>query len=132
MNRDLELLIAFLAPIQALLLDDSVTEIMGKTRTEAGGTGRAGRMHPRRGGDLRCEKPQYQSGGDCQSTRQETRQQPPTDECAVAGRQPPRGCPASGREAVPLTHHSEVRYSPVHRLAILSGGARCQLQLLNF
>jgi pilus assembly protein CpaF len=29
MNRDLELLIAFLKPIEALLLDDSVTEIMG-------------------------------------------------------------------------------------------------------
>lgn len=29
MNRDLELLLAFLKPIEALLLDDSVTEIMG-------------------------------------------------------------------------------------------------------
>lgn len=47
MNRDLELLIAFLAPIKALLLDDSVTEIMG-TRTGAGGTaGQAGCIAPR-------------------------------------------------------------------------------------
>ena len=29
MNRDLQLLIAFLKPIEALLMDDSVTEIMG-------------------------------------------------------------------------------------------------------
>ena len=44
MNRDLELLIAFLAPIKTLLLDDTVTEIMGNPD----GTwwyGRAGRMH---------------------------------------------------------------------------------------
>ncbi len=44
MNRDLELLIAFLAPIQALLLDDSVTEIMGNP-DGSWWYGQAGRMH---------------------------------------------------------------------------------------
>ncbi len=34
MNRDLELLIAFLRPIEALLLDDTVTEIMGNPEGE--------------------------------------------------------------------------------------------------
>ena len=44
MNRDLELLIAFLTPIQALLLDDSVTEIMGNP-DGSWWYGQAGRMH---------------------------------------------------------------------------------------
>ncbi len=44
MNRDLELLIAFLAPIRALLLDDSVTEIMGNP-DGSWWYGQAGRMH---------------------------------------------------------------------------------------
>jgi len=44
MNRDLELLIAFLAPIRDLLLDDSVTEIMGNPDA-SWWYGQAGRMH---------------------------------------------------------------------------------------
>lgn len=44
MNRDLDLLIAFLAPIKALLLDDSVTEIMGNP-DGSWWYGRAGRIH---------------------------------------------------------------------------------------
>jgi hypothetical protein len=31
MNRDLELLISFLTPIKELLLDESISEIMGKS-----------------------------------------------------------------------------------------------------
>ena len=48
MNHDLDLLISFLQPIKGLLLDDSVTEIMGNPERHAGGTNGAAQLGSRR------------------------------------------------------------------------------------
>jgi len=111
-HHELELILPFLRPIESLLLDENVSEIMGNP-TPHGGTNvmascsesRAFRSTP-----ASTNRPRSY----CQSTREEARRGQPTSARTTPGRESVGGSHPTGRALYTSAHHQEIHQPPLH------------------
>ena len=95
-----ELILPFLRPIEPLLLDESISEIMGNPDA-SWWYERDGIIRPRTDHFLRRRQAPHRPRSHCQSARQETRRGQPQTPRPTAGREPHCGVNPSRRESCP-------------------------------
>ena len=95
-----ELILPFLRPIEPLLLDESISEIMGNPDA-SWWYERDGIIHRETGDFLRRRQTPHRPRSHCQPTRQKARRRQPYTPCATPGWKPPCGGDSAGCSAYP-------------------------------
>ena len=108
-----ELILPFLRPIEPLLLDESISEIMGNPDA-SWWYERDGIIYREADDFLRRRQAPNRPRSHCQPTRQTARRRQPCTARAAPGREPPGGGDSAGCSASASTHHPQVHQPPLH------------------